>query len=104
MLTLRTGHPVIDPRRHGDYSYKNARNRVWLARRNLPWPLAWIYVGSWTGVHLVRWVRSPGGLGDWSRGWLDGWRHDPWDPSEQRRTLRWRDVARMARHGRLLVI
>lgn len=102
--SLRTGHPVIDPRRHDDYFFKNARNRVWLARRNLPWPLGWVYVGSWTGIQLVRWVRSPGGLRPWSEGWLDGWRTDPWEPGETRRPLRWRDVLRIARHGRVLIV
>lgn len=102
--SLRTGHPVIDPRRHSDYFYKNARNRVWLARRNLPWPLGWIYVGSWTGVQLVRWVREPGGLTAWGQGWLAGWRSDPWEPEENRGRLRWRDIVRMARHGRLLIL
>lgn len=30
---LRIGHPVMEPTRHDDYYFKNARNRVWLARR-----------------------------------------------------------------------
>ena len=33
---LEAGHPVIDPTRHDYYYRLNARNRVWLARRNLP--------------------------------------------------------------------
>ena len=33
---LEAGHPVIDPARHAYYYRLNARNRVWLARRNLP--------------------------------------------------------------------
>ena len=102
--SLRTGHPVIDPRRHADYFFKNARNRVWLARRNLPRPLGYVYVGTWTGVQLVRWARRPGGLRDWSRGWVNGWTADPWEEGEDRRPLRWREVARIARHGRLLVV
>ncbi|MFK5688826.1 glycosyltransferase family 2 protein [Ornithinimicrobium sp. LYQ92] len=102
--SLRTGHPVVDPRRHPDYYFKNARNRVWLARRNLPWPLSWAYVGSWTGVQLARSVRRPEGLGSWWAGWRHGWSSDPWEPDEDRRRLRWRDVATMARHGRLLII
>ncbi|WP_298748893.1 glycosyltransferase family 2 protein [uncultured Serinicoccus sp.] len=102
--SLRTGHPVIDPRRHSDYFYKNARNRVWLARRNLPGPLALAYVTSWTGIQLVRWTTQRDGLQSWWTGWWDGWRQDPFEPGEDRSRLRWRDVARMARHGRFLVI
>ncbi|WP_010149220.1 glycosyltransferase family 2 protein [Serinicoccus profundi] len=102
--SLRTGHPVIDPRRHADYFYKNARNRVWLARRNLPAPLALVYVTSWTGIQLVRWTTRREGLESWWTGWLDGWRTDPFEPGEDRSRLRWRDVARMARHGRFLII
>ncbi|WP_139719942.1 glycosyltransferase family 2 protein [Serinicoccus chungangensis] len=102
--SLRTGHPVMDPRRHPDYFYKNARNRVWLARRNLPRPLALAYVTSWTGIQLVRWTTQRDGLQSWWAGWLDGWRDDPFEPGEDRSRLRWRDVARMARHGRFLVI
>ena len=33
---LVANHPVIDPARHDVYYRLNARNRVWLARRNLP--------------------------------------------------------------------
>ena len=102
--SLRTGHPVVDPRRHSDYYFKNARNRVWLARRNLPWPLRWAYVGSWTGVQLVRWTGQREGLESWWSGWRHGWRANPWEPGELRGRLRWRDVARMARHGRLPII
>ena len=36
---LVANHPVIQPTRHADYYRLNARNRVWLARRNLPAPL-----------------------------------------------------------------
>ncbi|MDO5739842.1 MAG: glycosyltransferase [Ornithinimicrobium sp.] len=102
--SLRTGHPIIDPRRHDDYFFKNARNRVWLARRNLPWPLGWVYVANWTGVQLIRWCQQPGGLRSWLAGWWEGWRASPWEPHESRHKLRWQDIARMARHGRLLVI
>ncbi len=46
---LVANHPAIDPARHDFYYRLNARNRVWLAKRNLPWVLVPIYVGSWTG-------------------------------------------------------
>ena len=101
---LRAGHPVIDQRRHADYFTKNARNRVWLARRNLHWPLSWAYVGSWTLVHLARSRREPESLRPWFDGWRDGWREDPWAPGETRRKLSWSTVARMGRAGRPPVV
>jgi len=101
---LRAGHPVIDPRRHDDYFFKNARNRVWLARRNLPWPISWAYVASWTGVQVSRWWRFPAYLRPWFAGWRDGWRSNPWERDEQRGKLRWATIARMARNGRLPIV
>ncbi|MDO9377758.1 MAG: glycosyltransferase [Nocardioidaceae bacterium] len=100
---LRCGHPAIDPARHDDYLRLNARNRVWLARRNLRWPFTWAYVGSWTGVQVLRSVRSAQGrrgLRPWFAGWREGWASDPGD----RRPLRWSTVWRMTRLGRPPVV
>jgi GT2 family glycosyltransferase len=93
-------HPVVHPTRHTDYYRLNARNRVWLARRNLPLPLVPLYVGSWTAVTLLRWWRMPNALRAWFGGWVDGWRSSP----GERRPLSWHTVARMARAGRPPVI
>lgn len=91
-------HPPIDPRRHADFDVKNARNRVWVARRNLPWPLSWWYVMSWTLVQLARAARRGEirTLDAWLRGWWAGWRTDP----GTRRPMRWSTVWLMTRHGR----
>ena len=100
---LRCEHPAIDPARHRAYFRLNARNRVWLARRNLRWPFSWLYVGSWTAVQLVRTVRRPatwGSLRPWWGGWLEGWRSDPGG----RRPLRWSTIWRMTRLGHPPVI
>jgi GT2 family glycosyltransferase len=96
---LRCVHPAIDPVRHSQYYRLNARNRVWLARRNLRWPLSWGYVGTWTLVQALRSAPSAQGrasLRPWWRGWWEGWRVDPGG----RRPMRWSTVATMARHGR----
>lgn len=93
-------HPAIDPARHREYYHLNARNRVWLAKRNLPWPLVPVYVGSWTLVQLVRWRRRPDLLRAWSEGWREGWRRSPGG----RRSIGWRGVARMTRAGRPPVV
>ncbi|GAA0956970.1 glycosyltransferase family 2 protein [Frigoribacterium faeni] len=93
-------HPAIDPARHAEYYRLNARNRVWLAKRNLPWPLVPVYVASWTAVQLLRWARSPAKLRPWFAGWAEGWRTTPGG----RRSIGWVTVWRMARAGRPPVI
>ena len=100
---LRIGHPVMEPTRHDDYFFKNARNRVWLARRCLHWPFSWAYVGSWTLVQLVR-TRDRAAMRTWWRGWLNGWTSRPWPEGGRPKKLRWRTLARMTRHGRLPVL
>lgn len=97
---LEAAHPVIDPARHSYYFRLNARNRVWLARRNLPWVLGALYVGSWTAIQVLRWARHPAWLRAWFGGWRAGWRENP----GERRPMRWRTVWRMARAGRPPII
>lgn len=98
--SLEANHPVTEPTRHTAYYRLNARNRVWLARRNLPVPLIPLYVGSWTAIQVIRWWRKPEALRPWFGGWREGWRTDP----GERRPLRWRTVWRMTRAGRPPVI
>ncbi len=93
---LVANHPAIDPARHAYYYRLNARNRVWLAKRNLPWVLVPLYVGSWTAIHLLRALRRPTGFGAWFSGWREGWRENPGG----RRSIRWITVARMTLAGR----
>jgi GT2 family glycosyltransferase len=93
---LVANHPAIEPTRHSYYYRLNARNRVWLAKRNLPAILVPIYVGSWTAIQILRWARRPAALRAWFGGWLAGWRED----AGERRPLRWRTVLRMIAAGR----
>ncbi|QIS41729.1 glycosyltransferase family 2 protein [Clavibacter capsici] len=93
-------HPAVAPTRHAEYHRLNARNRVWLARRNLPLVLVPVYVGSWTAVQLLRSARDRDGLGTWLRGWREGWATSP----GERRPMSWRTVLRMTRAGRPPVI
>lgn len=94
-------HPVTSPTRHTEYYRLNARNRVWLAKRNLPWILVPLYVLSWTAVQLVRSLRTGGrGLGSWLRGWGHGWAHNPGG----RVAMTWKTVARMTRAGRFPIL
>ncbi|NRD27182.1 glycosyltransferase family 2 protein [Frigoribacterium sp. VKM Ac-2836] len=94
--SLVANHPAIDPARHAEYYRLNARNRVWLAKRNLPWPLVPVYVASWTAVQLLRWARTPQRLRPWFAGWVEGWREAPGG----RRSIGWVTVLRMSRAGR----
>lgn len=93
-------HPAVAPTRHAEYLRLNARNRVWVARRNLPGVLIPLYVASWTAVQLLRSARSPGTLRPWFAGWREGWRTNPGG----RRRLRWRTVGRMTAAGRPPII
>ena len=89
-------HPAIEPTRHDYYYRLNARNRVWLARRNLPAPLSLLYVASWTAIQVLRWARRPAVLARWFQGFAAGWRED----RGERRPITWATVGRMTRAGR----
>ncbi|MCU1440149.1 MAG: glycosyl transferase [Rhodoglobus sp.] len=93
---LVANHPAMEPTRHDFYYRLNARNRVWLAKRNLPWALVPLYVGSWTAVQLLRSIRRPAGLRSWFEGWRTGWRENPGG----RRSIKWVTVWRMTLAGR----
>lgn len=93
---LTANHPNADQTRHSQYYRLNARNRVWLAKRNLPVILMPLYVGSWAAITVLRWGRRPDRLRPWFEGLRQGWAQDPGG----RRPMGWRTVARMARAGR----
>jgi GT2 family glycosyltransferase len=92
-------HPTTPPSRHAVYYRMNARNRVWLARRNLPLPLVPVYLGVWAALTVAR-VHDRASLLVWARGFLEGWRTDP----GPRRPMSWATVLRMTRLGRPPVI
>jgi GT2 family glycosyltransferase len=92
-------HPAVLPSRHDMFYRYNARNRVWLAKRNLPWALALAYVGVWLALTVLR-ERSPKALKPWLRGFAEGWR----SPAGARRPIRWSTAWRMTRIGRPPVI
>ncbi|ARI54839.1 glycosyl transferase [Streptomyces sp. S8] len=92
-------HPKTSPARHAVYYRMTARNRVWLARRNLPLPLVPAYLSTWTLLTLAR-TRDPKGLRAWAGGFVEGVR----TPCGERRPMRWSTVWRMTRLGRPPVI
>jgi GT2 family glycosyltransferase len=92
-------HPATSPTRHAVFYRNNARNRVWVALRNLPAPLVPVYLLVWTALTVVR-VRSPRSLLAWAGGFLAGLRGG----YGERRPMRWRTVLRLARAGRPPVV
>jgi GT2 family glycosyltransferase len=89
-------HPRTPPTRHGDVFYRlNARNRVWVARRNLPAALVPMYLLLRGALTLARIAGDRAAVRVWLAGFVEGWRSDP----GPRRPMRWRTVARLARLG-----
>lgn len=92
---LKAFHPHTTPTRHQRYAQLTARNRLWMAWRNLPVPLFAGYVAIWTILAVVR-----------GAGWRDvvaGCR-EAWGARPARQPMRWRTVAYMTRLGRPPVI
>lgn len=92
-------HPTTAPSRHAVYHRMVARNRVWLARRNLPAPLVPVYLGVWLLLTLARRPSVPA-LKAWFGGFKEGWTTS----AGPRRPMRWRTVWRLTRLGRPPVI
>jgi GT2 family glycosyltransferase len=90
-----TNHPSLPPTKHEVYYRLNARNRVWVARRNLPLPLAVVYVTAWTLLTVVR-FRSVRTL----RVWFAGFREGIGPGAGPRRPISWRTAWRLTRAGR----
>lgn len=97
--SIRVLHPVITPTRHTQFYRLQARNRVFLARRRLPVPLAAAYLVTWSALTLAR-VRDRAALTGFVRGTVEGFRAD----AGPRRPMAWRTAWRMARAGRPPVI
>ncbi|EGG47592.1 glycosyltransferase [Streptomyces griseoaurantiacus M045] len=92
-------HPTTAPSRHAVYHRMVARNRVWLARRNLPALLVPVYLGVWL---LLTLARRPSGaaLKAWFGGFREGWASS----CGPRRPMKWRTVWRLTRLGRPPII
>jgi GT2 family glycosyltransferase len=97
-LVAKHPMPVAAPARHGYSRYYGARNRVWVARRHLPLPLAVLYVASFAARTLPLLLRSPGDIRPTLRGYRDGMRQPC--GAHARPKLRLRTLLRMTRAGR----
>lgn len=65
-------HPSGLAFRRPNQMWMNARNRVWVAKRNLPQPLRQIYLMNWWIISMFRLQRDSVARNDWQRGWLAG--------------------------------
>ena len=90
-------HPPRGPaaERHGYSTRFAARNRVFVARRNLPWPLAALYVASFA-LRTLPLLRTP----ELRQAALEGYRMGLRDDCGPRRPLHLRTLWRMTRAGR----
>jgi GT2 family glycosyltransferase len=88
-------NPEAEPFRGPEHRYLNARNRVWVARRNLPAPLLVGYLLTWGTATLIR-VRTQAEFRAVWRGFGDGARQ----ASGQRRPIKWRTAWQLTRLGR----
>jgi GT2 family glycosyltransferase len=95
----RICHHALPNARHAPFYRLDGRNRVLLARRNLPWPLAAAYLANWFALTVLR-VRSAAAVRAWLTGFAEGWRMD----AGGRRRMSLRTVWRMTRAGRPPVI
>jgi GT2 family glycosyltransferase len=92
-------HPANDPARNDLYYRYNARNRVYVARRNLPLPLVPVYLAAWTAITLIR-LKPRSALPTWFAGFCEGMV----TPCGERRPLGWRTILRMSLAGRPPVV
>jgi GT2 family glycosyltransferase len=92
---LAVRNPPAVPFRAPEHQRLNARNRVWVARRNLPHPVLELYVLVWALATLAR-ARSRASVAAALRGFVEGARQ----PAGERRPISWRTVWRLTVLGR----
>lgn len=96
-------HPVINPARHDYYFFLNARNRVWLAKRNLRFPFSFLYPLTWILISLLR-IRGIKAKRAWFMGLFQGIFTTSVGPDEKVKKLRWRTHWLLSRYGRPPII
>ncbi|MEM1335319.1 MAG: glycosyltransferase [Actinomycetota bacterium] len=85
-------HPHTPVGRHERGWMLTGRNRVLVARRSLPWPVAVVHVSVWL---LLGVIRASGARRAYVRGWLSGWRVEV-----ARAPISWRAIGRLTKLGR----
>lgn len=95
---LLVEHPRTPISRHPDGWRLTGRNRVLIARRNLPWVLVPIHTLVWLVLGVFR-APDASARRAYVGGWWSGWRGDA-----RRRPVRWRTIAVLTRSGRPPVV
>ncbi|MEN9922754.1 MAG: hypothetical protein RIS09_268 [Actinomycetota bacterium] len=96
---IAVSHPAIQPTRH-EYFYRlNARNRVWLARRNLPVLFRFIYPLTHAVLSFLT-IRTSASRRSWREGFIEGWKSD----CGKNRTLSFRTILSLTIAGRPPII
>ena len=78
--TARMCHHALPNARHATFRRQDGRNRVLLARRNLPWPLAAVYLADWMMLTVARERGQRGSLRPWFAWLRRGLAHRPRPP------------------------
>lgn len=90
-------HPRTEISRHPEGWWLTGRNRIWIARRTLPWSIAVVHTLNWLLLGLVR--SGSRNRRSYVGGWWSGWR-TAWPTGPSRRPIRWKTVWRLGRLGR----
>ena len=96
-------HPVINPARHDYYFFLNARNRVWLAKRNLRFPFSFIYPLTWLVISILR-IKRGKNLKASLLGFFQGAFTTSVGPDENLKKLKWRTHWLLTKFGRAPII
>jgi GT2 family glycosyltransferase len=102
LAEIEVFHPRTDISRHDNGWRLTGRNRVWIARRTLPWPIAVVHVAVWLVLGLFR-TPDARCRRQYVAGWWSGWRQR-WPDGSPRRAISWRTVWALTRLGRPPVI
>jgi len=97
---LKVEHPHVEPSRHSEGIRLTARNRVWIARSNLPAILIPIYILNWLFISILRNLQSPRSLKSILLGIYQGLRKNPLE----RTVMKWKTVSTLCRIGRPPII
>lgn len=92
---LLVHHPATSPSRHAVAGRMHTRNRVWLARRNLPVPVGAVYLATWFGITTLRTARDPAAFRSGLRGWREGFTSS----AGRRQPMSWKTVWKLTTKG-----
>ena len=87
-------HPHTEISRHADGWWRTGRNRVLIARRNLPAPIMVVHSIAWLAIGTLR---APGG--PCRRRYVSGW-FGAWRVTVDREPMSWSTLRRLRRLGR----